>query len=697
MNQTKTKRVPLGGGLDLVSSPLSVSPGRALGMFNYEPWFRGGYRRIFGYERYDGRPAPSDATFLGFDVDDATAPALTVGTAITGVTSGATGVVIGISGNSIGVTKVVGTFQEDEFLNAGAYQIATEPVEGQAPSVAIEEAWTLAAQDEYRDDIAVVPGSGAPRGAWRRGSNVYAVRDNAGATAGILHKSSASGWTTTGVTMAWYVYFDGGGAGAAVALPAEGATINGQTSGATGVVHRVVLQGGATGTNDAYGYLVLTAVSGTFSNNENLRVVTAAFALANGASTRFAFPVGGTYRFRNHNFYGGAGTYRTYGVNGVGPAFEIDENNVVSPLLFAGVPDQPPSNVPFLLEVHRNHLFLAFPGGSLVHTAVGDPLLVNGFLGAAEFGVGDGITGLSSVVGGVLVIATERTTQGLFGANIDDWEMRMIGERTGAKLFTAQKLDTVYALDDLGITSIARTDSFGDFIGATVSQDIQPLIDELRNSATDSVVVRASNQYRVYFNDNSALVMYVPNVGMENELTMTKMKVEFGFLQYPITIRKIYNTEDQTGLERTYFVSDSGFVYEDQIGTSFDGEEIESGLRLHYNHCGTPTIRKKFRRADFEMFAESPLALSFNYDLTYGSDDSAEGLSAVDLGGAGGFYDVDSWNTIFWDGQSVANAKAQLDGSGENIGFLIYNSSASARPFVLQGVTIHYDLRRLQR
>jgi hypothetical protein len=697
LNQTRTKSYPFGGGLDLVTPALSVRPGRALGLYNYEPWFQGGYRRINGFERFDGQPAPSAAEFVGFDLVDATGLAL--GTTVTGDTSGATGVVIGIEDNAIGVTKVVGTFENGEEINTGAYEIATEPQSGQAPSEEILDEWTLAAQEEYRADILVVPGSGIVRGAWRRGANSYAVRDNAGATAGVLHLASASGWTTTGISMALYVFFDGGGAGAAVPLPDEGDTINGETSGATATVHRVVLHGGATATNDAYGYLVLTGVTGSFQDNENLREGATKFADSASASTQFAFPVGGTYQFTNHNFYGGSATFRTYGVNGVGPAFEIDENNIVSPLLLPVVAEdeQPQSNVPYMVEEHRNYLFLAFPGGSLVHAVIGDPLVVNGFLGAAEFGIGDEITGLNSVAGGVLVVSSQKEVRGLFGTDISDWELRLIGEKSGAKIRTAQKLDTVYALDDLGITSVARTDTFGDFIGSTVSQLIQPLIREIRSDSTASTVVRGSNQYRVYFDDGSCVVMYVPNAGMENEATMTRMVVEFGFLQYPFAVRKIYNTEDETGAERTYFTSDDGFVYEDQVGTSFDGEEIESAARLHYFNAGSPAVRKKFRRANIELEAESSVEFSFNYDLDFGDIDTSDGQFQVSLVGGGGFYDVDLWDTIVYDGQSSAFVTAPLDGSGNNVGMMLYNTSAIARPFVIKGATIHYDPRRLKR
>jgi hypothetical protein len=52
-----------------------------------------------------------------------------------------------------------------------------------------------AARDAARAAITEVPGSGPVRGVWIHQGSVYAFRDNAGATACVMHQASASGWT----------------------------------------------------------------------------------------------------------------------------------------------------------------------------------------------------------------------------------------------------------------------------------------------------------------------------------------------------------------------------------------------------------------------------------------------------------------------------------------------------------------------
>jgi len=910
---TKASYYPLGGGLDVVTPVQSMNPGRVLGISNFEPSFNGGYRRIDGFERFDGQPKPSEQTFIGFEVSASEDIALA--SIVTGSISGATGEVVGVyeddgtRGNDmLAVTKVTGTFiltdvlatvtNADEdvvpdisgtatatdpgsvlitndlrdiddgvgdpsgvvglecvrnewpggvgvdtvsipltdlssfittintwtlrvrarvirkgdavFRNNSVYvpspesddtvtytftfapggdtqsltftevdagmgfidrsvtqagatatpaqvnaalvtwvqtafmmegdlfdgltleideidvvfdydgdvEILSVPVSRDSPTQALEDQYLLVAQDSYRADIGVVPGSGPVRSAWQLGSLVYAVRDNVGATAGIMHVESAAGWVTAGVIMADYIFFTAGlAAGAAVV---EGDTLTGLTSGATATIHRIVLNDGSQAWDGSgAGYFVLTGVAGgPFNAAETLESPGGtAIATSNGINTTLAFSTGGNYQWVNHNFFAGSGTLRAYGVNAVDTfSFEIDEGGVVSPIFFppapaAAAPDEGnPGGAPYLIEEHRNYLWFAFPGGRFINSVQGEPGLITGFLGSNEFGAGDEITGLVSVVGAVLEIFTERESRGLFGFDASDFEMKLLAEKSGSRLYGARKIDTVYSLDDLGISSLARTDAFGDFIGSTVSQLIQPLVTgAIQNTFTASTIVRSSNQYRIYFEDGSGFIMYVPEVGGMNRQraqmgTETRTKVQFGVLQYPFAVSNIWDTEDGTGMEASYFVTNDagagfGYVFQDRKGNNFDGESIQSFIRTAFNFFQTPALRKRYRRVDLEIDAQKPLTLRFVADLSF-SRGGAEPVTAqpdIDVKAGGGLWNVDNWDEFFWDGQVLSTARANIRGTSAAVGFVIFNDSAVARPFTLQGLTVHYDPRRLQR
>ena len=86
--------ITLQGGLDLVTPTLSLPPGVATEASNFEVSITGGYTRIAGYERFDGRTSPASATYAAITVADASG--LAVGNTITNSGATITGVVIAI-------------------------------------------------------------------------------------------------------------------------------------------------------------------------------------------------------------------------------------------------------------------------------------------------------------------------------------------------------------------------------------------------------------------------------------------------------------------------------------------------------------------------------------------------------------------------------------------------------------------------
>lgn len=108
MPQVRVDYYALKGGLDLVTPSISVSPGTALDAMNYEPYIAGGYRRINGYERFDGRQSPTSASYWVLPFTQT--GLIAVGNVIVGATSGATGIVLGIFSAYLVLGRVVGTF-----------------------------------------------------------------------------------------------------------------------------------------------------------------------------------------------------------------------------------------------------------------------------------------------------------------------------------------------------------------------------------------------------------------------------------------------------------------------------------------------------------------------------------------------------------------------------------------------------------
>ena len=105
---------------------------------------------------------------------------------------------------------------------------------------------TIAAR---RSAILAVPGTGPVRGVQVFKGNLYAFRNNADGTSH-MYKDSAAGWVdqSFGVELSFV---------SGTAAFVEGDTVTGGTSGATGVIERLVLRTGTRAGSDAVGYLAL--------------------------------------------------------------------------------------------------------------------------------------------------------------------------------------------------------------------------------------------------------------------------------------------------------------------------------------------------------------------------------------------------------------------------------------------------------
>ena len=109
---------PLEGGLDLLTPAIALPAGKCFDAQNYEPEITGGYRRVDGYERYDGRASPSAATYWILPLTST--GAIAVGDTITGNTSGATAVVLAITPAGLVLARLVGNFSVSETIRIGA-------------------------------------------------------------------------------------------------------------------------------------------------------------------------------------------------------------------------------------------------------------------------------------------------------------------------------------------------------------------------------------------------------------------------------------------------------------------------------------------------------------------------------------------------------------------------------------------------
>lgn len=667
--------IRLSGGMDLVTPTLSLPPGFARDSLNFEALVQGGYARIQGYERFDGRASPSAASF-GSAIVTLTG-AIAVGNTITGAFSGATGVVIYVNGADIAYTKETGTFQVGESLLVGGNPQGAIAQLGLSNLTAQLSAQLRAlAANVYRADITVVPGSGPVRGVASLAGIVYAWRDDAAATQCVIHRATASGWAA--VNLGRRLQFSGG-----VSEIAAESFVNGQTSGATGIVKRVALRSGSW-SGSAAGYLFFETVTGAFINGENIRVGTTVKAVTVGVDAAQTIQPGGTYEFYNANFGGPAGRERIYGCDSVNPGFEFD-GTIYAPIFTGMALDQPNHVV-----AHKNHLFFAF-GSSVQHSGIGNPFTWTPVLGAAELGVVGPVTNFRPLSGaqdtGALAIFSRNALSVLYGTSSANWNLVNYQDSTGALEGTAQSVTSTYVLDDRGVMSIANTQSFGNFDSASLTQHIQPWLEERQSSVQCSTVNRRKSQYRLFFGDGSALYMTFRNTKLVGAMPMA-----FPNVMVCVTEAEV------NGLQEIYCGSDNGFVYRFDVGTSFDGVIISATLPLVFNSSRSPRVIKRYRKAAFEMTGNGFAEFSVTFLLGYGSDRIHQPITRqYEVPFSTTFWDEFTWDDFVWDGLNLLPAEIELEGSAENISIQIASEGDLYESYTLNAILLHYTPRRGMR
>ena len=696
----------LKGGLDLVTSPLAISKGRMLSVKNYEPT-EGGYRRVGGYERFDGRPAPSDATYWIMQFENA-ASAAAPDDEIAGADTGATATVLvtvpeSVTAGYYVLADLVGEFRAGETINVGANPkgiVAASSAEGAAGTLAFDSEYRASAARRRRALIGAVPGSGPIRGVWAYKNEVYAIRDTVDGTAAAMFKATASGWLQQGTGE----YFEIGGGRLE---PIVGETIRGATSGATAQVLAVRVLSGDWSSSNMSAVITVSTPDRQFRATEDVQVERdSTYRTAGhktGPSIVLALPPGGRYDFRNHNFSGRAEGQHMFGTNGVGRAFRWDGLGLQ--FIETGLTDE--LDKPTHLAIQSNHLLLSYRGGSIQNSATGNPLNWEAGEGAAEIATGQEILGMVEGVGfGNTLILGLNTIQALYGQDKESWELRThSGEQTGAVEWTAQLIGAPIYMDNRGLRSVETTERYGNFLIGALTYYVQPWLEAARRLGRRpiaSIRVRSGDLYRLFMDSGQGLSVY-----------FGRGDPECALIEYPDKVRCAYSFEAEQGQERLFFGSDDGWVFEAEKGTSFDGEDIEAFLRLPYNHAGSPSHEIRFHKAALQVDTEGRTEIRVGASFDYGDAEGSFLAPGEVLSGGGGLahlFDIQSivegggglwsevtWGDFFWQSQESAAATFHFSGIGANVSLLVASRSAEERSHTITGVTMHYSNRRLRR
>lgn len=691
---------PLGGGLNTENAPLQLKPGELIGCLNYEPQTLGGYERFHGYERLDGQTAPSLAPYwiLNF-TGGIPANYPIIGNIVNGQTSGATAKVL--LANVLGTPNTTGylilwtlsgNFIDGENLRVAAVVFAVAngtATANTASTDALNTAYNLAVREAQRALILVVPGSGPVLGVVEYRGNVYAFRNNAGGTAAVMFKATATGW----VAVPGYPVLN---FSLGTSLIKAGDTVIGGTSGNSAVVARVVLSSGSWDAGTAAGYLILNAGAPAFVNGEILNDAAVASGTTVGTAVAPVLLPNGIYDFRVHNFYGNSGTIRLYGVDQTNPGFEYQDNFSGNLPFFCQIRSGMPIDAPTKLAVHRGRLWLAFKGGSLQPSGVNDPTVFSALQGAAEIGVGQEITALLEEMSpsqsafystSTLFIFCMAETHTITGDG-PNWILGPYAKETGAFPFSVQRLGQGVFLCDRGFATLQAIQQLGNFALATISQKIAGIVPNIKSKAVCSTLSKDRSLYRLLLSDGTFI-----------SLGFRDLKpIGFGICDLGQAMSCSWAGETTAGQQILLMGGTNGYVYQMDSGINIDGTQINAFMRLPFHFSKTPSRQKRYRRVQFDVQAMGPCTLTFSPDYDFAIP-SVQGdvPRTVALSGGGAFWDVGYWDSFNWDAQPYIAPTFKLEGSGKNISILISHQSTNEPSHSLQGASFHKSTRRLDR
>ena len=634
-----SQQFALEGGLDHTTAQINLAPGALIGVLNYENSVSGGYQRIGGYERFDGQLAtPTLASYTRSDFINGGPRAIAIGDTVTGGTSGATGIVLGISPLTSGAWAT-----NNAAGNIGIHRTTGAFVSNEALNVLSAFAATTV--------LTVIGGS---------------IDD-------VMRKKYLRG------TQAYY---------RSLILPVPG----------SGPVRGVWIYNNIV-------YAFRNSVDGLTCNMY-------ASSTAGWVSQKTGLAPNGTYQLLNFNFGGASGSQYMYGVSGVHKGFQWDGTTWADITVFGSA--QATLDKPNHLAVHKGRLFYSFAKGSLQFSSPGPvvnsttPPVFNGLTGAGEIGIGDEITNIYSVRQDTLAVWGQSSVSMLYGSTPSDFLLKKNSFQTGAMPFSVQEIDGVVTfVDPRGMFALNAVSQYGDFQPNSIAEKVQQQFVLSAKTLTTSVLSRKKRHIRVFFGDKSALSLSFSSSqrNFTNDIFGGGGASQYGAT--PNWMRQQYahqfncSAAGEIGGAEQIFVggdglSDAGYVYNLDVGTSFDGVAIPSLLNTPFFHYGSPLVKKWVRRIELEMIAPLPFTLQLKADFNYGAESTTQ-VDALSMPNTGGYWDISLWENFFWDAPFAGTPVVNMKGVGRNMALSIAHTDDIDQAFVLQAINVNFDLLSAQR
>ena len=353
---------------------------------------------------------------------------------------------------------------------------------------------------------------------------------------------------------------------------------------------------------------------------------------------------------------------------------------------FAEITTGMTTDIPLHLEAHKNQLFLLFQGGSVQHSAIADPLTWNVIVGAGEITVGAEATAIESIKGETLLILTNGTSHILYGSDAETWQLTELSQSGGGLPDTLAVLGEPLYLDERGVLTLQASATYGDFEAATISRKVQSWLQAKIPLATCGTRSKKKNQYRLFFNDRFGLYFTMGQEGVVGAMPVYFRNSVYG----------AWSGLDADGADITLLSMDTDYLMILDEGDTFDGVGIISTLITAFSSQRMPLRVKRYQRATFDgVFVTGHLLATewwFNYGDTNVRQPTAEDVY-LDIAVSDDLVDSARFGLLLADQPNVKVSEGimAIRGRGRNVAAAIIQKAGVQDSHTIFGVNIEYE------
>lgn len=376
-------------------------------------------------------------------------------------------------------------------------------------------------------------------------------------------------------------------------------------------------------------------------------------------------------------------------VDGVNPA-AIYDGTTYTQITHAQAPTDPT-----LVAAFQNHLFLAGDPAEPYNIYFSAPVAETNFdpaSGAGVINVGFKVVQIKAFRDQLYIFGTNNIKR-LVGDNIANFALQNVTNNLGciAPDSVVEFNGEIIFLAPDGLRPVSGTDRIGDIELATLSKQVQSIFEDyVANEdlvTIRTIVVKKKSQFRLFFADQNSLGL-IAGIRRSGQ---GGVGFEFGQL---VGIEVNCGDSGYIGDEEFVIHGDSnGFVYRQEDGNNFNGDDIFSLYQTPYVYMEDPEVRKTIHSVNTYLRAEGVLTVVMALEYDYGDTDVTNPTDfSFTTVGAAAYYDRAVYDAAeIYDGNPSPIRSTNVSGSGKSVS-IKYVTNSDQPSHTIQAYSITYGV-----